>query len=132
MPNCNVRSFPRVAAALLPLTLFVSTTRLAQAQGPNPFAAPPKNLKILKPEQVQPFMSATRANFGQPCTYCHVAGDFSSDANPKKEIARMMFRMVADINARFPDGKPHVTCYTCHRGEIQPKAAPEPVPAVNR
>ena len=35
---------------------------------------------------------------------------------PTKLMARMMFEMVKDINSKFPDGKAHVTCYTCHRG----------------
>jgi hypothetical protein len=28
------------------------------------------------------------------------------------------------VNANFPDGKMHVSCYTCHRGEAEPKTAP--------
>jgi hypothetical protein len=40
-----------------------------------------------------------------------------------------MIEMVEKINANFPDGKMHVTCYTCHRGEAEPKTAPEPKPA---
>jgi hypothetical protein len=35
-----------------------------------------------------------------------------------------MFAMVKDINAKFPDGKAHVTCYTCHRGAEMPLTAP--------
>ena len=48
--------------------------------------------------------------------FCHVQGDFASDDNPKKETARMMLGMAREINAKFPDGKRHVSCYTCHRG----------------
>ena len=47
----------------------------------------------------------------------------------KKEIARRMITMVGEINAKFPDGKMHVSCYTCHRGETEPKMAPPPPPA---
>ena len=50
--------------------------------------------------------------------------DRSSDEKPEKLTARMMFSMVKDINAKFPDGKAHVTCYTCHRGMEMPLAAP--------
>jgi Photosynthetic reaction centre cytochrome C subunit len=32
--------------------------------------------------------------------------------------------MVREINARFPDGKQHVTCFTCHRGSIVPATEP--------
>jgi len=63
---------------------------------------------------------------GVQCIYCHVQGNFASDENPKKEAARQMIRMSQAINANFPDGKMRVTCYTCHRGEAEPKTAPEP------
>lgn len=69
-------------------------------------------------------MGAFRAALGVQCTYCHVAGEFDSDDNPKKNMARNMIRIAADINAGFHDGKDHVTCYTCHRGEAQPKTEP--------
>ena len=58
------------------------------------------------------------------CSYCHVQGDFASDDNPKKNIARAMIRMATEINAKFPDGKAHVSCYTCHRGAEEPIMAP--------
>ncbi len=61
---------------------------------------------------------------GQQCTFCHVQGDFASDENPKKVIARHMIQMVNDINSKFPDGKVHVSCYTCHRGANMPLMAP--------
>jgi hypothetical protein len=35
-----------------------------------------------------------------------------------------MLNMVKDINGRFPDGKQHVTCFTCHRGAEMPLMAP--------
>jgi photosynthetic reaction center cytochrome c subunit len=60
------------------------------------------------------------------CNYCHVQGDRASDDNPKKVVARMMITMVHDINAKFPDGKEHVTCYTCHRGAEMPLTTPAP------
>ena len=69
-------------------------------------------------------MAAFRAGLGVMCTYCHVQGDFASDDNPKKDIARMMISMAKDINAKFPDGKMHVTCFTCHRGAEEPLTAP--------
>jgi hypothetical protein len=86
---------------------------------------PPKNLKILPADvNIQQTMGAFRTALGVQCTYCHVQGDFASDDNPKKNMARNMLRIAADINANFPDGKRHVTCYTCHRGEAKPKMDP--------
>jgi len=32
--------------------------------------------------------------------------------------------MVREIDARFPDGKDHVSCYTCHRGSPTPLTTP--------
>src|SRR5579862_2670622 len=85
---------------------------------------PPKNLKLLKPDQVMGAMHAFRTALGVKCDFCHVQGDFASDENPHKEIARHMITLVQDVNAKFPDGKMHVTCYTCHRGSEEPATAP--------
>ncbi len=85
----------------------------------------PKNLKLLKPEEVRPMMGAFRVALGTQCTFCHVQGDFASDEKPEKETARMMITMTREINAKFTDAKTHVTCFTCHRGDHHPKTAPE-------
>jgi hypothetical protein len=91
--------------------------------------APPKNLKVLTPEELQAgAMRQATAGLGVMCTACHV-DDRSSDEKPMKLTARMMFAMVKDINSKFPDGKVHVTCYTCHRGAEQPLTAPPAAPA---
>ena len=96
---------------------------------------PPTNLKVLKvttgPEVIQ-IMRTFTAGLGVQCNYCHVQGNFASDDNPKKEIARHMIEMTHEINGKFPDGKMHVSCYTCHRGETEPKTAPEPKPAAGQ
>ena len=97
-----------------------------------PAPRPPQNLKVLKvenPREVGQIMRTFTAGLGVQCNYCHVQGNFASDENPKKEIARHMITMAMDINKNFPDGKMHVTCYTCHRGEAEPKTAPEAKPA---
>lgn len=84
----------------------------------------PKNLKILTPDKVMPAMQAFRKALGVECVYCHVQGNFASDDNPKKEIARHMLVLSKEINEKFPDGQMHVTCYTCHRGSTEPATAP--------
>jgi hypothetical protein len=88
----------------------------------------PKNLKVLKVEgaQLLPLMQSYAAALGKRCDHCHMGRDFASDENPKKDIARQMIAMAQEINAKFPDGKEHVTCYTCHRGDVTPKTAPPP------
>ena len=84
-----------------------------------------KNLKILKPDEVMPAMRTFTVGLGVRCDYCHVQGDRASDANPHKVVARRMIGMTRQANATFPDGKEHVTCYTCHRGAEEPKSSPE-------
>jgi len=81
---------------------------------------PPTNLKLLPPENLVETMRAFAGALGVQCTHCHVMGNFASDDNPKKEVARMMITMAREINAKFPDGKQHVRCYTCHRGMVTP------------
>lgn len=115
--------------------LFVSLLALPmagqdQAKGKKQLG-PPQNLKILKEEgpQLIATMRTFTSGLGVQCVYCHVQGNFASDENPKKEIARHMISMAQQINGGFPDGKMHVTCYTCHRGETEPKMAADPKPA---
>jgi len=95
----------------------------------------PKNLKVLPQDvNIRETMGAFRTALGQQCTFCHVAGagggmpDFAADDNPKKITARQMIVMVNEINAKFPDGKVHVACYTCHRGKNIPDMAPPAAP----
>jgi hypothetical protein len=111
--------------------LFLSSVSLLAQRGrgggeqAGPPPGPPKNLRILPSDvNIQQVMGTFRAALGVQCTYCHIQGDFASDDNPKKNMARNMLRVAADINATFPDGKMHVTCYTCHRGEAKPKMEP--------
>jgi Photosynthetic reaction centre cytochrome C subunit len=88
-------------------------------------AQPHKNLKILTDAEVRPMMAEFTAALGVKCEGCHVQarGNFDSDANPKKDMARTMIKMVREDNANFLAGKTQLTCYTCHRGELMPKTA---------
>jgi photosynthetic reaction center cytochrome c subunit len=110
------------------LLAFAMLLPLCAQDAPKKGPQPPKNLKILKPEEVRPAMASFVAGLGlgNNCNYCHVQGDRASDDNPKKNVARMMIAMVKEINAKFPDGaeKAKVTCYTCHRGKEMPETAP--------
>jgi photosynthetic reaction center cytochrome c subunit len=103
----------------------------------------PRNLRVLTPAADIPrIMGRFNTALGVQCPYCHVANDFVSDANPKKEIARGMLRMLQLVADRFPDsgndfrnsrylpfpeGKQYVSCFTCHQGAPVPlSAAPDP------
>src|SRR5580693_5982565 len=118
----------RLVAASLILIGFLSAQQPPAPAAKQP-PANPTNLKILKATsgaEVTQIMHTFTTGLGVQCTYCHVAGNYASDENPKKDVARKMIAMAQKINAEFPDNKMHVSCYTCHRGEAQPKTAPEP------
>ena len=99
-------------------------------KGPPPA---PKNLQVLTVDDLRSgIMRKFTIALGGNCQTCHVAGDNASDENPHKVIARGMITMTKEINAKFPDGKEHVTCYTCHRGSEEPATAPPPTDAPNQ
>src|ERR1700730_16072605 len=77
------------------------------AQKPHPPMPEPKNLKVLKVshDELMPIMRAFSPGLGVRCDHCHAKGDFASDDNPHKEIARKMIVMAQQINTNFPDGK---------------------------
>jgi hypothetical protein len=92
---------------------------------------PPKNLKVLTPENLMAEMQTFPAALGVEnlpgsnqggCNFCHEA-DRSLDTKPAKVKAREMIELVNDINAKFGDGKVHVTCWTCHLGSTTPEIA---------
>jgi photosynthetic reaction center cytochrome c subunit len=132
-----------VAMRLLAISLLVSLplcVAVAQdkqdKQDKGKGAAQPPNIKVLKIQSRQelgPIMRSYTVGLGVQCTFCHVQGNFPSDDNPKKETARHMIQMVDQLNGGFNaamgDTKAHITCFTCHRGETEPKTAPEPKPA---
>ena len=76
-----------------------------------------------------PDMNAIAKALGVSCGHCHVARDFTSDANPKKVIARQMLTMTREINARVAAATGKATgtsvavqCATCHRGQPVPRS----------
>ena len=81
------------------------------------------NLKVLTAQNVELTMQNITFALGLRCIDCHVVNDFSLDTKPQKLKARMMLEMVRDINAKFGDGKTHVTCWTCHRASTVPQVA---------
>jgi photosynthetic reaction center cytochrome c subunit len=118
----------------LSMLLLVSLSLFAQEKegkkkGPDAFATSPKNMKVLTQtgDDLRRIMQGfNRALGAENCQFCHVQGDFASDDKPQKVMARMMISMARDINSKFPDGKQHVTCYTCHRGSNAPATEPPP------
>jgi len=125
----NVFSMLAATAVLAAIMVMVPQARLnAQAKGGSK-NGPPKNLKVLTPEnfmaQMQTFPVALGVEHQGGCNFCHEA-DRSLDTKPAKVKARQMIEMVAEINAKFGDGKVHVTCWTCHLGATVPEIARSP------
>ena len=103
------------------------------AQAPTPAVVESPNVKVLTglyAQQFQEEMNFMVQALGVSCNTCHVRGNFASEDNEKKLIARRMLEMTRAINKQFfPDYKPKegdsvlgkVVCYTCHKGETTPK-----------
>ncbi|HEX9941456.1 MAG TPA: c-type cytochrome [Thermoanaerobaculia bacterium] len=88
-----------------------------------------KNIKVLNgmpASQMLPVMHIMRASLGVRCDFCHVAENDKYDLDTKraKETARRMIRMVLAINRDNFEGRPEVTCNTCHRGQEHPVRVP--------
>ncbi len=117
-----------ILPAFASLLLLPMNAQEPPAAGERPKMPPPKNLKLLKPEELMPTMQFFKASLGVNCHFCHVDRDFASDENPHKNVARQMITMAREINTKFGDGKTHVTCFTCHRGAPEPLTAPPSAP----
>ena len=65
---------------------------------------------------------------GFECKDCHVEGQWESDDNEHKPIARKMWEMQTKLNQELKvileEGKGTVNCYTCHRGQEKPLLSP--------
>ena len=88
-----------------------------------------KNVKLLRGLTGNRFMAgmqSMKANLGVKCAFCHLVAekDFPSDQRKEKLKARQMIKMNEEINRRTFKGEVRVTCWTCHRGEEEPKGRP--------
>jgi hypothetical protein len=147
-------------SVFLPFCLAAFLPSVAAQGGGGRGAMAPTNLQVLPKDmpaqEVTALMQGIAQSLGVQCNYCHVqapveppaedappaAGrgrgqgpppfNFAADDKPEKKTARMMLKMVDDINARLAAelGKPaadlvRVQCVTCHRGVTQPKQLAE-------
>jgi hypothetical protein len=91
-----------------------------------------KNIQVLRGIPVDEFMGTMgffSAALSLNCTDCHskaANGDWAryADDTPLKQAARKMVLMVRAINQTNFDGKPEVSCYSCHRSSNRPKVIP--------
>jgi hypothetical protein len=124
--------FSTLAAMAILATVMVTVPQTPlNAQGKGGGKNAPKNLKVLTPENLMATMQTFPVALGVEnqggCNFCHEA-DRSLDTKPTKLKARQMIELVADINAKFGDGKVHVTCWTCHLGSTKPEITRVPKP----
>jgi len=97
----------------------------------------PKDLDVLPKkiphEVLHKVMEDWSQALGVHCNFCHAAGDngkldFASNAKPEKQEAREMYKMMANINKKYFEGKKDslgmvigdMKCVTCHRGSAHP------------
>jgi tetratricopeptide (TPR) repeat protein len=119
------------------VTIFLAVNQLPAQQWKWPDQ--PKNLMVLPAtttgKELQRAMFSFTGGLGVKCTFCHVGEEgkdfkdfnFASDAKPAKNKARLMIKMVKNINTEFlaglhDDNSPsiQVNCQTCHRGNSLP------------
>jgi hypothetical protein len=126
--------------AVHPASLFATAVLLGAslltAQQPATAAAPAaapektaeqvyKNIQVfqgLPASELRSTMQFFADSLGVQCTFCH-AFPFDADVKPQKATARRMVKMVFAINKDTFNGRPQVTCYTCHRGSSRPDSA---------
>lgn len=90
-----------------------------------------KNIQVLRGLPVDDFMETMgvmAASLDFDCSDCHVGAgtdqvDWPADT-PRKQMARKMVLMVANINKSNFGGRQVVTCWTCHRNRDKPLVTP--------
>ena len=121
-------------STLLLISAFSLSAITTRAQSNAPSSPGPKkaeevfkNIQVLKgtpADQVFPTMQFITASLGVECDFCHVRDAFEKDDKKPKATARKMMEMMFAINADNFDRHRTVTCYSCHRGSVQPVAIP--------
>src|SRR5271154_5478586 len=102
-------------------------SQAVNAAGPKKAEEQFKNIQTLKgipADQLIPAMQFITASLGVECEFCHVQGAFEKDDKKPKQTARKMMEMMFAINKENFDGHREVTCYSCHRGAIDPIGTP--------
>ena len=89
-----------------------------------------KNVQLLDIKtrsEMKKYMKQISKELGVKCSHCHDMDDASIDTK-EKEIAREMIKLTQYLNTSFntvfaehKDYKPYVSCWTCHRGNLNPE-----------
>lgn len=136
MTTTPCSSLPRPAhLVLLAGALLAFAAVPAGAQIPDQFT----NLKVLPKDiakrELVGMMRGFATGLGVRCNHCHVGEDpsslegydFASDDKEAKRTARVMMKMVREINGTFLpqtglENPAQVECVTCHRGILEPQS----------
>lgn len=132
-----MKQFGSVRILVTAVTLLSILPAVAGAQQPERKFT---NLKVfptdIKPDVLLKTMGDFSRALGVRCTFCHVGDDnlpsstyhFADDSKATKRTARVMMRMVDDVNGKYLStledrAKPatQVQCMTCHRGVAVPR-----------
>jgi hypothetical protein len=86
-------------------------------------------LKGIPVDEFMDTMGMFAAALSLNCIDCHTAESVGTwehfaDDTPLKRTSRRMIQMVNAINKDNFSGVRNVTCYTCHRGDLRPRAVP--------
>src|SRR5712692_5842788 len=134
--SCNaLKLWLLISGVALSLCLgFFGVKAQSSLQQSAPSGAPPKlaeeqfkNIQTLKgipADQVGPSMQFIGASLGVECEYCHVHGAMEKDDKKPKVTARKMIAMMMAINKDNFEDRRDVTCFSCHRGAVDPVATP--------
>src|SRR5262249_19159583 len=91
-----------------------------------------KNIQVLKElpaDDLDGVMRFMAASLGVQCQFCHVTAEtgnwpMEKDDKRAKQTARQMITMVKAINDQSFNGRPQVTCASCHTRHQRPDARP--------
>jgi len=126
--------FSKEMLVILPLSGLVITSAAVVSPDRHEF----KNLRVLPKDINSKELSRIMVDefedgLGVSCNFCHAEQDgsrldYSSDAKPEKQVARLMIRMTMNINRKFFKAKNAtigdsilvVKCVTCHNGQALP------------
>ena len=118
-----------LVAALLTAGVHAQQSAAQPAQGQTS-AEKYMNIKVLKDlpaSQLPDAMVFFGASLGANCGFCHVRNAdgewaFEKDDKAEKKTARQMVDLVRSLNSQFFEGKPTISCASCHQGRHEPRA----------
>ncbi|MEQ1948659.1 MAG: photosynthetic reaction center cytochrome c subunit family protein [Bryobacteraceae bacterium] len=122
-----------LAIILTGSTFFASTVNAQVKRDTRPAEQVFKNVTAMKGIPADEFMTTMgflSASLGISCVNCHgeaSAGNWPryADENDMKRKTRGMIAMVNAMNKSFFGGQRRLTCYTCHRGSVDPEMTPD-------